>query len=78
MFVPGKPNVARVGREALARLAEISGKPSVAFRSPTNPISFSMWSPEVVAQNQAFLDKMAIDEDKAFSPLDAHGCPIRK
>ncbi|KAF8582844.1 hypothetical protein K439DRAFT_1634966 [Ramaria rubella] len=77
-FTPSRPDLKKVAKEALARLAELREDPSIASRDPSTTLSFSMWSPETVAANQGFLDQMAADENTAFLPTDSKGQPIRK
>ncbi|KAF8527486.1 Alpha/Beta hydrolase protein [Hysterangium stoloniferum] len=77
-FTPTTPDVVKMAKEALVRLAEFRADPSIGKRDPCNPISFSMWPDEVVTQHQAILDQMAIGEAEALNPLDEKGIPLRK
>ena len=65
-------------KEALSTLAEIAGDPSIADRPPLSCLSFSCLGPEARKTQLETLELYAKDLDKAFSPLDACGRPLRR
>src|ERR1700722_3614715 len=77
-IVPPKVHQEDRMKEALARLAEFIGEPSIATRDPNSSLSFSCVTYETSKSQMEILWLYGTDETMGFSPLQPDGRPLRK
>lgn len=76
-FIPVIRSKERTYALGLQRLSQIFEDPSISQREPIDA-SFSMISPEKIAEIAAILAHFEKDQDKALTALDSDGRPIKR